>query len=134
MRNILVTGASRGIGLAIATTLAAGGYRVLAIARSESEELRSASAAGSAHGGALTFRAFDLSDIAAIAGLVGSLRKEFGPLYGLVNNAGIGTSGMLTLMRDEQIETLARLNMIAPIMAAPTRLSVMATRLDTGGA
>ena len=116
MRNILVTGASRGIGLAIATTLAAGGYRVLAIARSESEELRSASAAGSAHGGALTFRAFDLSDIAAIAGLVGSLRKEFGPLYGLVNNAGIGTSGMLTLMRDEQIETLARLNMIAPII------------------
>ena len=116
MRNILVTGASRGIGLAIATTLAAGGYRVLAIARSESEELRSAIAAGSAHGGALTFRAFDLTDIAAIAGLVGSLRNEFGPLYGLVNNAGIGTSGMLTLMRDDQIETLARVNMIAPII------------------
>jgi len=116
MRNILVTGASRGIGLAIATTLAAGGYRVLAIARSESEELRSAILAGSAHGGALTFRAFDLTDIAAIAGLVGSLRNEFGPLYGLVNNAGIGTSGMLTLMRDDQIETLARVNMIAPII------------------
>jgi len=116
MRNIVVTGASRGIGLAIATTLAAGGYRVLAIARSESEELRSASAAGSAHGGALTFRAFDLTDIAAIAGLVGSLRNEFGPLYGLINNAGIGTSGMLTLMRDDQIETLARVNMIAPII------------------
>ena len=116
MRNIVVTGASRGIGLAIATTLAAGGYRVLAIARSESEELRCASAAGSAHGGALSFRAFDLTDIAAIAGLVGSLRSEFGPLYGLVNNAGIGTSGMLTLMRDEQIETLARVNMIAPII------------------
>jgi len=116
MRNVVVTGASRGIGLAIATTLAAGGYRVLAIARSESEELRSAIAAGSAHGGALTFRAFDLTDIAAVAGLVGSLRNEFGPLYGLVNNAGIGTSGMLTLMRDEQIETLARVNMIAPII------------------
>ncbi len=116
MRNVAVTGASRGIGLAIATTLAAGGYRVLAIARSESEELRSAIAAGSAHGGALTFRAFDLTDIAAIAGLVGSLRNEFGPLYGLVNNAGIGTSGMLTLMRDDQIETLARVNMIAPII------------------
>ena len=116
MRNIVVTGASRGIGLAIATTLAAGGYRVLAIARSESEELRSAIAAGSAHGGALSFRAFDLTDIAAIAGLVGSLRNEFGPVYGLVNNAGIGTSGMLTLMRDDQIETLARVNMIAPII------------------
>src|SRR2546430_11093645 len=40
----------------------------------------------------------------------------FRSLYGLVNNAGIGTSGMLTLMRDAQIEELARLNMIAPII------------------
>jgi 3-oxoacyl-[acyl-carrier protein] reductase len=116
MRNVVVTGGSRGLGLAIATTLAAGGYRAIAVARSESEELRSAVAAGSGHGGALSFRAFDLTDLGAIAGLVGSLRDEFGPLYGLVNNAGIGTGGMLTLMRDAQIETLARLNMIAPII------------------
>jgi 3-oxoacyl-[acyl-carrier protein] reductase len=54
--------------------------------------------------------------LGAIGGLVGSLRKEFGPPYGLINNAGIGTGGMLTMMRDEQIETLARLNMIAPII------------------
>lgn len=116
MRNVVVTGGSRGLGLAIATTLAAGGYRAIAVARSESEELRSAVAAGSGHGGALSFRVFDLTDLGAIAGLVGSLRDEFGPLYGLVNNAGIGTGGMLTLMRDAQIETLARLNMIAPII------------------
>ena len=116
MRNVVVTGGSRGIGLAIATALAAGGYRAIAIARTESEELRSAIAAGNAHGGAVSFRAFDLADSAALAGLAGSLREEFSPLYGLVNNAGIGTSGMLTLMRDEQIEELARLNMIAPII------------------
>src|SRR2546423_13338866 len=116
MHNVVVTGGSRGIGLAIATTLAAAGYRAIGIARSESEELRCAMAARDGQGGAVSFRAFDLSDIAAIAGLVGSLREEFGPLYGLVNNAGIGTSGMLTLMRDEQIEELARLNMIAPII------------------
>ena len=116
MRNVVVTGGSRGIGLAIATTLAAGGYRAIAVARSESEELRSAIAAGSGGGGAVSFRAFDLTDTAAIAELVGSLRHEFGPLYGLVNNAGIGTSGMLTLMRDEQIEALARLNTITPII------------------
>ena len=42
MRNVVITGGSRGIGLAIATTLAAGGYRAIAVARSESEELRSA--------------------------------------------------------------------------------------------
>src|SRR5437762_12029486 len=116
MRNVVVTGGSRGIGLAIATTLAAAGYRAIAIARTASEELRWAIAAGDGQGGAVSFRAFDLSASAAIAGLVGSLREEFGTLYGIVNNAGIGTSGMLTLMRDEQIEELARLNMVAPII------------------
>jgi 3-oxoacyl-[acyl-carrier protein] reductase len=44
------------------------------------------------------------------------LRKEFGPIYGLVNNAGLGTAGVLTIMRDEQIEGLARLNTVAPII------------------
>src|SRR6266480_917495 len=83
MRNVVVTGGSRGIGLAIATTLAAAGYRAIAIARTASEELRCAIAAGDGQGGAVSFRAFDLSDSAAIAGLVGSLREEFGPLYGL---------------------------------------------------
>src|SRR5256885_7359259 len=75
MRNVVVTGGSRGIGLAIATTLAAGGYRAIAIARTESEELRCAIAAGDGQGGAVSFRGFDLSDSAAIAGLVGSLRE-----------------------------------------------------------
>src|SRR5437763_14097328 len=107
MRNVVVTGGSRGIGLAIATTLAAGGYRAIAIARTESEELRCAIAAGDAQGGAVSFRAFDLSDIDAIAGLVGSLREEFGPRYARVNNARIGTSGMLTRMRHAQIGALA---------------------------
>jgi 3-oxoacyl-[acyl-carrier protein] reductase len=40
MLNVIVTGGSRGLGLAIAATLAKGGYRVIAIARAESEELR----------------------------------------------------------------------------------------------
>jgi 3-oxoacyl-[acyl-carrier protein] reductase len=115
--NVIVTGGSRGLGLAIASTLAAGGYRVIAIARTQSAELRTAAAAiEPEHPGALHFRAFDLTNTAGIAALVGDLRKEFGPLYGLVNNAGLGTSGVLTMMRDEQIESLVRLNTISPIM------------------
>ena len=117
MRNVIVTGASRGIGLGIAATLAASGYRVIAIARSPTPQLQAAhDALEPQRGGALLLRPFDLLDTAAIGPLVSSLRSEFGPLFGLVNNAGIGTSGVLATMREEQIETLVRLNTIAPIV------------------
>src|SRR5438552_9619507 len=64
MRNVIVTGASRGLGFMISTALAAAGYRVIAIARHETAELRAAAAAASeAQRGALEFRAFDLAQI-----------------------------------------------------------------------
>lgn len=114
MRNVIVTGASRGLGLAMASALVAGGYQVIAVARSESEALRSLAAAASP--GALGFRACDLAELAALPALVSGVRKDFGPLYGLVNNAGLGTAGVLAMMRDEQIEALVRLNTISPIV------------------
>ena len=50
--------------------------------------------------GSLHFRAADLADIAALPLLAKALRKEFGSVYGLVNNAGIGSSGLLANMGD----------------------------------
>jgi 3-oxoacyl-[acyl-carrier protein] reductase len=44
------------------------------------------------------------------------LNDEFGPLYGLVNNAGLGTSGILATMPDAQIQQLIGLNTVSPIM------------------
>jgi 3-oxoacyl-[acyl-carrier protein] reductase len=67
-------------------------------------------------GGTVEFRACDLSDIAAIGPLVKALRADFGPLYGLVNNAGLGSSGLLSNMRDPEIERLIQLNTVAPIL------------------
>ncbi len=117
MRNVIVTGASRGLGLAISLALVAEGYQVIAIARSESAELRAAiEAAAKSATGRLNFRACDLARTAELGGFVGTLRKEFGPVYGLVNNAGIGTAGVLTLMPDEQVEALVRLNTISPVL------------------
>ena len=117
MRNVIVTGASRGLGLEITTALVASGYRVLAIARSLSEPLRALMATPQREDrGALEFHAFDLLDTSAMPQLVAGLRKKFGPLFGLVNNAGLGTAGVLALMRDEQIETLVRLNTVSPIL------------------
>ena len=113
MRNVLVTGGTRGIGLAIVERLAAQGFRVIALARSESAPLRQAMAAQPDN---IVFAAGDLSDTAAIGALVARLRKEVGPLYGLVNNAGLGTGGLLSMMRDADIEALLKVNVLAPLI------------------
>lgn len=122
MHNVLVTGGSRGLGLAIATTLAARGYRVTALARSNTAELR---AAMDAHPETLLFRACDLADIAGIGAMVAQLRRETGPAYGLVNNAGLGTGGLLSMMRDGDIESLVRLNTLAPVILTKYMLRSM---------
>jgi 3-oxoacyl-[acyl-carrier protein] reductase len=117
MQNVIVTGGSRGLGLAMARALAAAGYRVIAIARKSTEELLDAGRAAAEAGcGAVEFRGCDLSDLSQIGPLVKSLRADFGPLYGLVNNAGLGTSGLLGGMRDADIERLIRLNTLSPIV------------------
>lgn len=117
MDNVLVTGASRGIGLGIAKKLAASGYRVIAVARRESAELAAAAADAERNAaGAMRFEAFDLGEIGAISGLVAALRKRHGPLYGLVNNAAIGTEGLLANMPNAEIEALLRLNTLSPIV------------------
>jgi len=117
LANVIVTGGSRGLGLAIAEQLARSGYRVIAVARSASAELERAAAAVPAGGsGSIEFRAFDLLQVADIPAFARGLRKEFGPIYGLVNNAGIGTSGVLGVTLDRDIERLIRLNTLSPIL------------------
>lgn len=113
MRNIIVTGGSRGLGLAICTRLAASGYRAIAVARKETPELAKAIAA--APEGSLHFAPFDLGEIEAMPDFVKSLRKQHGGIYGLVNNAGIGTEGLLAVMPLEEIEQLIRINTLSPI-------------------
>jgi 3-oxoacyl-[acyl-carrier protein] reductase len=117
MLNVIVTGGSRGLGLATVRILAAAGYHVVALARRESAELAAATAEAASKGaGAIDFVAFDLAHIDEIADLVKRLRKEFGPIHGLVNNAAIGTEGVLATMHNAQIEALVRLNTISPIV------------------
>jgi 3-oxoacyl-[acyl-carrier protein] reductase len=118
MRSVIITGASRGVGLAITRRLAATGFRVIAIARSEGEALPAARAelADQPNGGEIVFRAFDLGDVEAIGEFVRGLRAEFGAPYGLINNAALGTDGLLANMHLTQIEALIRVNTLSPIV------------------
>jgi 3-oxoacyl-[acyl-carrier protein] reductase len=113
MRNVIVTGGSRGLGLEISRRLVADGFHVIAIARKESEALR---AEIDRSNGSLSFAALDLSELDAIPDAVLRLKKEFGAPYGLVNNAGLGTEGLLATMHNSQIEMLTRVNVTAPVI------------------
>jgi 3-oxoacyl-[acyl-carrier protein] reductase len=117
MHNVVVTGGSRGIGLAISRRLASAGYNVIAVARRESDELRTAIGDVVKQGkGGLHFRAFDLSDVDAIPAFIKGVRDEFGAIYGLINNAGIGPEGLLATQHNTEIEALVRLNVLSPII------------------
>jgi 3-oxoacyl-[acyl-carrier protein] reductase len=124
--SVLVTGASRGIGLAIARRLAASDYTAIALARSEGPAL---SAAIEAAEGRIAFAPFDLTEIDAIPDLVRDLRGRFGPIWGLVNNAGLGTDGLLSNTHNSQIEAVIRLNVTAPIVLT----KYMVRGMMTGG-
>ncbi len=116
MDNVVVTGASRGLGLAIAERLAREGFRVVGVARRNSEALQQTTALAERGAGELLFCPLDLSDVAAIPAFVRELRGRLGPIYGLVNNAGLGTAGMLAAMPDADVEALIRLNTLSPIL------------------
>jgi 3-oxoacyl-[acyl-carrier protein] reductase len=97
----LVTGASRGIGAAIADTLAAQGATVIGPATSD----RCAQAIGG-HG-----RKLDVVDGAAVEALIDGIAKQFGPVSILVNNAGITRDNLLMRMKDEEWQSILDTNL-----------------------
>ena len=132
MRNVVVTGGSRGLGLGIARRLVEAGYRAIAIARKETLQLTAAlEHAERERPGSLQFVPFDLAEIDDLARLVKRLRNDYGPVWGLVNNAAAGFDGALAIMRTAQIEQLVRLNTLSPLVL--TKYVVRAMMADGGG-
>jgi 3-oxoacyl-[acyl-carrier protein] reductase len=132
MRNVVVTGGSRGLGLGIAERLSASGFCVITIARKQSEPLEAAmQQAGRAGLGALHFRPFDLANTAQIADLIKAVRRDFGTLYGLVNNAALGDAGVLATMPDKLIEQLVHLNVVSPALV--TKYTARSMMTGDGG-
>lgn len=132
MRNVIVTGGSRGLGLAIGRRLVASGYRVLAIARQKNCQLAAAmEEIEHSHPRSLQFIPFDLGEVHNIPTLVSDIRKQHGAIHGIVNNAATGTPGVLANMHQSRIEQLIRLNTVSPILM--TKHVVRHMMVDGGG-
>jgi len=119
---VVVTGASRGLGLAICQDILASGMSVVALARTYSHELRNLV---TVNPGQCHFVEADLADLEHIPALCKSLVKTFGRPYGLVNNAAVGHDGVLATMPNSEIDNLMRLNVQSPILISKYLLRSM---------
>jgi 3-oxoacyl-[acyl-carrier protein] reductase len=104
-RVALVTGGTRGIGLATVRALAEAGANVVLTGRDEARAKEAASAAGAAAGLAL-----DVTDAKAVSSLVRSVAKEHGKLDIVVANAGIMEDALLGMIREELVDTTLSTN------------------------
>ncbi|MEX2218238.1 MAG: 3-oxoacyl-[acyl-carrier-protein] reductase [Phycisphaerales bacterium] len=115
-RIALVTGASRGIGRAIAERLAREGRHVVLVSRSE-PPLKDLASQIEAAGGAASVRAADVGDAKAMAAAVEETAERFGRLDILVNNAGITKDGLILRMSDADWDEVLRVNLTSAFVA-----------------
>ncbi len=128
-KNILVTGVSRGLGLAIARAVLEAGWSLFGVSRTRSPEFDSLAAA---HPGRVHFFAHDLADADGVRTRV---FKEFvgldTPLHGFVNNAAVAYDDLVTNLELERLEAMYAVNVFAPMMA--TRQAIRNMLLHGGG-
>jgi NAD(P)-dependent dehydrogenase (short-subunit alcohol dehydrogenase family) len=130
---LLVTGGSRGIGAATARLAAAQGYRVAVNYNSNAKAAaRTVQAIEKAGGQAIAIQA-DVSQEDQAISLFEETEAQFGPIYGLVNNAGIiGARGRVENLTAETLEAVMRLNVMGAFYCAREAVKRMSTR--NGGA
>jgi len=119
-KNVLVTGGTRGLGLATSRMLAERGYRVIAAGRKRPDGFSELEKSGN-----IQFFELDLRKHNQLHQGITDLVKQYGPLYGLVNNAAIGLDGVLATMHDSQIEELIATNVTGTILVTKYALRSM---------
>ncbi len=114
-RTVIVTGATRGLGLSIALRLQEAGFRVVATGRTCSDALAPLLHPSNGKLPAV-FEPLELGDIENVpkAGL--DIARKYGPIYGLVNNAAVGRDGILATLHHSQIIESIHVNVTGTIL------------------
>lgn len=128
MKNVIVTGCAKGLGLETSKMLAKAGYRVLGISRTLTEEFQRLQ---ENNPDSVFFYQFDFAEVKGISTLVKQITKEQGRIYGLINNAALGHDGVLATMHESDISSLLKVNIEAPILL--TKYVSRSMLLNRGG-
>ena len=110
-RVALVTGASRGIGRAIAIALGRRGAKVIVNYASREDAAREAAAAVEAAGGKASIAGFDVAKSEQVTEAIKQIGKDHGGLDILVNNAGVAINGLIMRFKDEQWNRTMEVNL-----------------------
>lgn len=122
--TVLISGASRGLGLALAGDLLSRGLRVAAFARKPTNEMDELAAR---HGRMFHHAAVDATDQGAVNAFLDEATDRLGPADALINNAAIGQDSLLVHTRPAHIESIIATNVTAPLLLTRSFLRRMLT-------
>ena len=123
-KNVIVTGASRGIGFALADAFAAAGAHV-AICATRENALQEAAQKLAAHGGKVFTKVVDISNAKACEDFVTDTVKEFGSLDVLVNNAGITKDNLTVRLSEQDWDDVININLKGSFLMSKAALKIM---------
>jgi NAD(P)-dependent dehydrogenase (short-subunit alcohol dehydrogenase family) len=130
-RTAIVTGASAGIGVEIATAFAALGWRV-GIGARRLDRLEETATAVRAAGGEPFSHALDVSDPASIDSFFGAVQDALGPVDVVVNNAGTASPGWLIDTPVDAIQREVATNLVGPILMSRLAIASLCSRQSRG--
>ena len=126
---VVVSGGSRGLGLAIVTSILDNGAKVATFARTVTPEL---TALAEQYPDRVHVASVDATDEAAVRSFLKDAERALGPIDGLVNNAAIGQDSLHVHTSPERIEAIVRTNLIAPLILTRGVLRRMLAGVGTG--
>jgi NAD(P)-dependent dehydrogenase (short-subunit alcohol dehydrogenase family) len=130
MRSALVTGASRGIGRGIATSLAKQGYGLTVTSRSEKDLVALADELRARGAPEVVPSAADMADREGLPGLVERHAGSFGSMNVLVINAGVGTAGRVASFRTDRLDKTLEVNFSSAFVLVQEALPLLRRAAD----